>query len=437
MKIKSISIGGFKNLKQTRIEVDRITALVSPNNYGKSNFLQGIDFALTFLSAGEKSRKKMTSWKKGIPLNPNSADDPFFFEVEFHEPSLGEYQYVRYGFSFIWMRDDASGQRITDEWLEMRESESVKYTRYLKRNEGHYRKAKSTNAFRNITLGDYQLAVDTLSSIDDIAYTFVLDRIKHLSFKTCSSLDMDTHYQDVPFELDEPGIPLSYTNDIPKLLNALKETNPERFSLFKEAITTLFPEITDVEVVKARFDAPQGLIKMFSMKNGEGLQSNDKEIPPFKWKNEIQKIFVTNKHMNQPMDITMLSAGTKRLFWIMTILFSSNSDTHLIGIEELETSIHPRLLKQTLELLNEHLGDISLLITSHSPYLVQYLKLERIYIGLPDETGLASFQNIAKSKAKSLVGTSQDLGLSVGEYLFDLMAGDSKSSLILKHFIKG
>ena len=437
MKIKSISIGGFKNLKQTRIEVDRITALVSPNNFGKSNFLQGFDFALTFLSAGEKSRKKMTSWKKGIPLNPNSADDPFFFEVEFHEPSLGEYQYVRYGFSFTWIRDDASGQRIVDEWLEMRESESVKYTRFLKRNEGHYRKAKSTSAFRNIILGDYQLAVDTLSSIDDIAYTLVLDRIKHLSFKTCSSLDMDTQYQDVPFELDKPGIPLSYTNDIPKLLNALKETNPERFSLFKEAITTLFPEITDVEVVKARFDPPQGLIKMYSMKNGEGLQSNDTEIPPFKWKNEIQKIFVTNKHMNQPIDITMLSAGTKRLFWIMTILFSSNSDTHLIGIEELETSIHPRLLKQTLELLNEHLGDISLLITSHSPYLVQYLKLERIYIGLPDETSLASFQNITKNKAKSLVGTSQDLGLSVGEYLFDLMSGDYKSTLILKQFIKG
>lgn len=437
MKIKSISIGGFKNLKQTRIEVDRITALISPNNCGKSNFLQGIDFALTFLSAGEKSRKKMTSWKKGIPLNPNSADDPFFFEVEFHEPSLGKYQYVRYGFSFTWMRDDASGQRIVDEWLEMRESESVKYTRYLKRNEGHYRKAKSTNAFRNINLGDYQLAVDTLSSIDDVAYTLVLDRIKHLSLKTCSSLDMDTQYQDVPFELDEPGIPLSYTNDIPKLLNALKETNPERFSLFKEAITTLFPEITDVEVVKARFDPPQGSVKMFSMKNGEGIQSNDTEIPPFKWKNEIQKIFVTSKHMNQPMDITMLSAGTKRLFWIMTILFSSNSDAHLIGIEELETSIHPRLLKQTLELLNEHLGDISLLITSHSPYLVQYLKLERIYIGLPDETGLASFQNIAKNKAKSLVGTSQDLGLSVGEYLFDLMSGDYKSTLILKKFIKG
>lgn len=97
MKIQSIIIGGFKNLKQTKIEVERITALVSPNNYGKSNFFQGIGFALNFLGAGEKSRMKMTSWQKGIPLNPSSASNPFLFEVEFHDPSLEEYQYVHMG----------------------------------------------------------------------------------------------------------------------------------------------------------------------------------------------------------------------------------------------------------------------------------------------------------------------------------------------------
>ncbi len=389
MKIKSISVGGFKNLIQTRIEFNRITALVSPNNYGKSNVLQGIDFALSFLSAGEKSRKKMTSWVKGIPLNPYSAADPFLFEVEFHEPSLGEYQYVRYGFSFTWFRDDASGQRIVDEWLEMRETESVKYTNYLKRNEGRYRKAKSTNAFRNIILGPYQLAVDTLSSIDDIAYSSALSFIKHLSFITCVSLDMDSQYQDLPFEMSDSDDSLSDTNDIPpKLLNALKDKFPDRFALFKEAITTLFPEIGDIEVVKAKFDPPDELFKMYAMENEEvKYTTNAVTPPPFKWKNEIQKIFVTYKHMNQPLDITMLSAGTKRLFWIMAILFSSNSTTHVIGIEELETSIHPRLIKQTLELLNEHLGDISLIITSHSPYLVQYLNLENIYIAFLTRQG--------------------------------------------------
>jgi len=435
MKIKSLSIGGFKNLKQTRIEVDRITALISPNNYGKSNVLGGLSFALLFLSAGEKDRKKLASWKKGIPLNPYSAGNPFSFEIEFHEPSLVEYQYVRYGFSFAWLRDDTTEQQITDEWLEMRENESVKYTRYLKRNEGQYRKAKSTNAFRNISLGSFQLAIDTLSSIDDIEYNAVLDYIKHLNFKTCSSLDMDRQYQNFPFEMDDSNESSAYINDIPKLLNTLKETNPERFNLFKEAFTTLLPEITDIEIVRAKFDPPQDSIKMFSMKDEEAIHVSDSTPPPFRWKHEIYKIFVKSKHINQPMDITMLSAGTKRLFWIMTTLFTSNSETQLIGIEELETSIHPRLLKQTLELLNENLGNTTLLITSHSPYLVQYLRLENIYIGVPDETGLASFQRIRKNRTKSLINTTQNLGLSIGEYLFDLMSGDSKSNLILQKYI--
>lgn len=77
-----------------------------------------------------------------------------------------------------------------------------------------------------------------------------------------------------------------------------------------------------------------------------------------------------------------------------------------------------------------------LLITNHSPYLVHCLKLERIYIGVPDGTGAATFVNIAKSRTKSLINTTHSLGISVGEYLFDLMSGDSKSSYILKKYMK-
>lgn len=45
MEVKNITIGGFKNLAKTKIELNKITALVSPNNYGKSNFLLAINFA--------------------------------------------------------------------------------------------------------------------------------------------------------------------------------------------------------------------------------------------------------------------------------------------------------------------------------------------------------------------------------------------------------
>ena len=37
MKINSITVGGFKNLNTTKLELDNICAIISPNNYGKSN----------------------------------------------------------------------------------------------------------------------------------------------------------------------------------------------------------------------------------------------------------------------------------------------------------------------------------------------------------------------------------------------------------------
>lgn len=437
MKIKSVTVGGFKNLERTQIELEKITALVSPNNYGKSNFLQGVNFALDFLAAGEKGRHGMSSWKKGIPLHPQLENKPFLFEIEFNDPKLEQYQFVRYGFSFSWFREGSSNQGIVDEWLEMRHTESVKFTSYLKRIEGRYRKAKSTTAFRTIILSDFQLALDILPSIKDVEYLSALKLIRNLQCKMCSSLDMDWQYDTIPFEL-ENGTASSSLNQIPQLLYSLKENDSERFLLFEEAITNLFPEITRIEVFKAKFDPPlSGELSFLAFKNGREVAEEEPKKPVLKLKDEYYKIFVKTTHLNQVIDIAQLSLGTKRLIWIIANLFCNEADSFLMGIEELEASIHPRLLGHTLEILNEYLDNVILLITSHSPYLIQYLKMEKIYIGIPSKTGIATFQRIAKTKVRALVSAAQNLGLSHGEYLFDLMSTDAKTTETLKNFLGG
>ncbi|MDD4220470.1 MAG: ATP-binding protein [Sphaerochaetaceae bacterium] len=433
-KIKSVSIGGFKNLKYTTIEFQKITALISPNNYGKSNFLQGFDFALEFLTGSEKSRTKMMAWPNSIPLNQDSMNDPFTFEIEFQDTSLSEYQFVKYGFSFIWFRDDETGQKIVDEWLEMRNTESVKYSSFLKRKEGKYRKAKSTTAFRNIVLSKYQLAIDTLSSIDDIEYSPVIEQIKNISFRVCSSLDVQDRYLTMPFEFE--GVrSIDSDEDIPELLYGLREANLEQFELFKESILSLFPEFEDFEVTKSEYKIDNKSIRMVFFNDKKYGEQDNQKNPPFKLKNEEYKIFVKKKYINQPINLISLSVGTKRLFWILAVLFSNNSEYSVYGIEELETSIHPSLLKRTLEIIYENMNNVILLITSHSPYLVQYLKLESIYIGKPGGKGSAVFKKIPSSKTKQLVTTAQNMGLSVGEYLFNLMSGDLKSSYILDKYL--
>lgn len=67
--MKRITVGGFKNVKRTQICFDKMTALVSPNNYGKSNLLEAIDFGVDFISASTKDRLTMMRWVKGIPIN--------------------------------------------------------------------------------------------------------------------------------------------------------------------------------------------------------------------------------------------------------------------------------------------------------------------------------------------------------------------------------
>ena len=178
MKIKSISVGGFKNLRRSTIQLENITAIISPNNYGKSNLLEAIDFGVDFISSNPKGRKIMMKWIRGIPINKSIQNDEFFFEVELEDETLKDYRFIRYGFSFKWFRDDGSGQQITNEWIDTRPNESVRYTAFLKRTEGKYRKEKETNSFRNINLEDGQLAIDVLSAKEDIAIHSVIKAIK-------------------------------------------------------------------------------------------------------------------------------------------------------------------------------------------------------------------------------------------------------------------
>ena len=105
MKIKSITVGGFKNLKKTRVSLDGITAIISINNYGKSNLLEAIDFGCDFIFQNPRERKTMMRWSRAIPINKKLADNQFFFEIEFENEEDLEYRFVRYGYSFEWFRD--------------------------------------------------------------------------------------------------------------------------------------------------------------------------------------------------------------------------------------------------------------------------------------------------------------------------------------------
>ena len=109
---------------------------------------------------------------------------------------------------------------------------------------------------------------------------------------------------------------------------------------------------------------------------------------------------------------------------------------NLIEVEEIETSIHPKMIRLLLESINDLLNNSTMILSSHSPYLIQYLKPDAIYIGVPNDKGIAQFKRIRRNKVKDILRISNGLGLSVGEYIFELLSGDEDSAYILDQYLE-
>ncbi len=440
MRIISITVAGFKNIKKTKLELDSICAVISPNNFGKSNLIEAIDFGFDFIHESRKGRKNMMSWIRGIPLCTVMENDEYFFEMEFEDEELEDYRYAKYGFSFKWHRDDESGDVITNEWIEARENTSVRYTAFLKRSEGKYRKGKSTTGFRKLEIDDLQLAIDVLGLLDEIEINGIIKDVQEITFRICSSLDLRDRYQPSPLEYieDEEDVIKFDDEDVPRALCILKKKNPELYGLFEDAVYTLFPEFEAINLNEYTL-SDQHAGPEITVKFGEKVISTADmggKIP-FKLREHVYRLFVKSEYLNQPMSMANMSTGTKRVIWLLANAYIANQvNTGIVGVEEIETSIHPKMMKQLLEVLEEALGNAPLIVSSHSPFLVQYIKPEKIYVGIPNKSGMAEFRRIQKNKVKQLISNARDLELSVGEYLFELLSGDSDSYDILESYLE-
>jgi len=69
---------------------------------------------------------------------------------------------------------------------------------------------------------------------------------------------------------------------------------------------------------------------------------------------------------------------------------------HFIGLEEPENFLHPRLLPELAEVCREASANSQLLITSHSPFLLNAMKPKEVRILYRDERGFTQAQQASE-----------------------------------------
>ena len=88
----------------------------------------------------------------------------------------------------------------------------------------------------------------------------------------------------------------------------------------------------------------------------------------------------------EPILAKFVSDGTLKMLSYLTLLYAPEPP-QLIGIGEPENSLHPRLLTGLAEECREASASSQLMISTHSPYFVNRLHAEEVWVLYRDEQG--------------------------------------------------
>ncbi len=416
MKIQRIALDGFKNLSNVSITFSRITSLVALNNFGKSNVLSGIDFGIDFMKCNEERRKSLMGADSIMPINRASMDKDFRYEIEMTTTvNCVKYRIV-YGFVFGWLRTEEDEAEIKNEYLKIKiDEKGKKYNQFISRQgkEAFYKSSETGRCATPTQIGNTELVVNKLKAFDHLYYIEIIKKLNDLKLYIENNLDPKEFYMPNPIISKGSSEYFIDSHNLPRVIAKLKQINPEKFDLLLDAYKSLFPDIEDVIVRELRI-------------SGEGNVVMPDDVP-FIVSDSIYLLYVRDKNLCRLIDFEAMSDGAKRVFMILTkIIMASLEERNisLIAIEEPENSIHPSLFCTYLQIISDLLDECKVIITSHSPYIINFMDLDSIYVGIPRKGGIAEFHGFKNSREKMLETDADSLDMSMGDYIFSMLSDD-------------
>lgn len=416
MKIQAVSIDGFKNLSNVKINFDNITALVALNNFGKSNVLTAIDFGLTLIKATMKDKADMMANSNFIPINSFMSGKNYKFEIEILT-ELHDIEYrILYDYEFFWKFHENEEPYIVSEHLRMRpEDKGQKYTQLINRNGKNalYKSSETGRCSSKINIEGTELVVNKLQAYDDIFYVDIIKKINHMKFYMENNLDARSFYHPDPIIRKGLENMTIDAENLPRVIYQLHQKNPGKYELLKEVYKDLFPDVEDI------------IVKQYKINAEDNILPAD---VPFIITNAIYVLFVKDKNLTHPINFSMMSDGAKRVFMILArIILANEGGISLIAIEEPENSVHPGLFQAYMHIISQLLENCKVIITSHSPYIVSYLNPSWIYVGINRHPGIAEFFTFKKSGQRLLQQDAADFKMSTGDYLFSMLADEESN----------
>jgi predicted ATPase len=321
-----VVVQNYKSIRSCDVTLGPLTFLVGPNGSGKSNFLDALRFVADALSGSLEQAARRRGGIGEILLRHSDLDHGIGFRLEFR---LSQSVAGHYAFELSSLGENAS---VTSEECFITDTGRPGSDEFYTIIDG--RLADSSLAIAPLMDSD-RLYLTRVSGVP--AFRPVFDALSRMSFYELSPAELR--------QLQTPGAPDHLARDgtnLPSVLRKLESDNPEVMERVRTYLSQVVPAIVDVRYAR--------------LGPFESVEFVQEGVP-----GERSTFFATN-----------MSDGTLRSLAILVALFQ-NGNGHgplLVGLEEPETALHPAAAEVLLDSLREASESRQILVTSHSPDLL-------------------------------------------------------------------
>ena len=383
-RIEYLRVKNYRALLDLELKkITPLTVFLGPNGSGKSTIFDVFAFLSECFSAG--LRKAWDKRGRFRELHSRGADGPIVIELKYREnPNQPIITY------HLAIDERPKGPYVAEEWLQWRRGERGQPFRFLDFKEGAGKVITGNMPDEKDERIDEQLASPEMLAVNTLGQFAKHPRVSalrrfitgwYLSYLTADST------RGVPEA--GPQERLSPTGDnLPNVIQYLKEQHSERLDLILQTLSKRVPKLEKVEAEMM----PDGRLL---------LQIKD---APF----------------NKPILAKFASDGTLKMLAYLTVLYDPDTP-QLVGIEEPENHLHPLLLPQLAEECRSASANTQLMVTTHSPFFVNGLRPQEVWVLYRDDKGYTKAHNTANMQGvKEFIDNGALLGDLWMEDYFDV-----------------
>jgi len=362
-RIEALHVRNYRALRDLELRLTPLTVLLGPNGCGKSTVFDVFAFLSECFGLGlRKAWDKRGRFKE---LRSRGSEGPIVIEIRYREgPDIQPITY------HLEINETPEGPVVAAEWLRWRRvgrSEAGAPYRFLnfRRGQGDVIPGEApershTRVRESLDRPDI-LAVSTLGQLAKHPRVAALRRFItgwYLSYLTADST------RGLPEA--GPQERLSQTGDnLPNVIQYLKEQHTDRLERILEILRSRVPRLDRVDAELL----PDGRLL---------LQIKD---APF----------------DRPVLARWASDGTLKMLAYLTVLHDP-APPPMVGIEEPENHLHPRLLPELAEECRVATARSELLVTTHSPFFVNGVRPEELWVLYRDDDGYTRARRTADMK---------------------------------------